>query len=604
MQPFWSYKIKVFPWIVFSKITLRIKPAVDVVHVWSATQLTSELEGEERVVTVELGHKSQDDFTFAIDGTGGPIKHTSVSCANTEIKESTCGLQPTFEILNNYNGVMSPKIHLETWQVGATVDLTFKEALSISSVWGAEQVGEDSNADAETEGHKVSFRLIPLSRGLPTERKSSFGFEASPPFHALPTIDCTLRQRLPPPPPPSPPSPSPPPPERKLVDESECFLGGRMIFIKPPSQVGVPWRIDVTLVKWMPDVLLTLNFVGDTHALEGHPLQIDSVSPADVVWEDAATKHSVTYRLRPVQGVDPGAIHIVAYGAISSLGQVTCCCAPPPPPPPLPPPPAPFELSPPPSPLPQPPPPPPFTHMAGLQIQGNEVQLQSESSATRPVSSIGGVTESVWMIVAASIFLWIHGRKLLKRLQDYMRFVRMKKDVQRRFGGGDGKEAENGAFGEEPMVADDGVAQCGDEEAAMAWGGKRVSRRGQLTISAPILCLQLADGSSQEIRLDLSDFKSMKQVQAKVLEEWIEAGGDRRESLMMEYMDKGGSTVKVTKTTDLDALKSAVSLNLLPKRWKAKKDGTTYGRLQQDLPLDSIDEAFEGGRALRNDGLD
>lgn len=72
------------------------------------------------------------------------------------------------------------------------------------------------------EQQTVRFRLLPLSRGLPPERKSSFGFEASPPFHAMPKITCELRQQLPPPPPPSPPSPSPPPPQRSLVDESQC----------------------------------------------------------------------------------------------------------------------------------------------------------------------------------------------------------------------------------------------------------------------------------------------------------------------------------------------------------------------------------------------
>ena len=144
-----------FPWTVFGKITLRMRPAVEVVHVWAATQLSNEIEGEERVVTVELGHKSQDDFTFAIDGTGGPIKHTSLSCSNTEVKQSACGLQPTFTILNNYNGIISPKVYLETWQVGATVELTFKEPLSIGQIWGAEQVGIDDE-DADVEGVTVS----------------------------------------------------------------------------------------------------------------------------------------------------------------------------------------------------------------------------------------------------------------------------------------------------------------------------------------------------------------------------------------------------------------------------------------------------------------
>ena len=562
-----------------------MRPAVDVVHLWAATQLSNEVEGEERVVTVELGHKSQDDFTFAIDGTGGPIKHASLSCSNTEVKPSDCGLQPAFTILNNYNGVISPKVYLETWQVGATVELTFKEPLSIGQIWGAEQVGADDEEDADVEGHKYAFRLMTLSRGLPPERKSSFGFEASPPFHELPTIGCTLRQRLPPPPPPSPPSPSPPPPERKLVDESECFLGGRMIFIKPPSQVGVPWRIDVTLVKWMPDVLLTLNFVGDTHALEGHPLQIDSVTPAELVWQDAATKHSVTYRLRPVEGEDPSGIHIVAYGSIDGLGQVTCCCAPPPPPPPLPPPPAPFSESPPPSPLPMLPPPPPFDHLTDIKITGSQMQQRDQTNDhAQPTSSVGGVTQNVWLAVATFIFLWVYGRKLLKRLQEYLRFNRLKRDVHRRFGGGGGCDP-SGAGDASGVAADLGDEGAEEEEAATVWGGKKKSGRAR-TAPALMLCLHLADGTTQETQVDLSAMKSMKEVQATVLQEWMQAGGDRRESLMMEYEDAGGETIKVTKTTDLVALKAATVLNLLPKRWKARRDGSTYGQLhQEEAPL-------------------
>ena len=87
-----------------------------------------------------------------------------------------------------------------------------------------------------------------------------------------------MKHALPPPPPPSPPSPQPPPPERKLISNYECFLGGRMQFVKPPSSVGIPWRFDVLLEDWVPDVLLTLNFIGDSYQLKGHPLQIESVS--------------------------------------------------------------------------------------------------------------------------------------------------------------------------------------------------------------------------------------------------------------------------------------------------------------------------------------
>ena len=94
-----------------------------------------------------------------------------------------------------------------------------------------------------------------------------------------------------------------------------------MFFTKPPTTVGMPWRFDVILDRWQPDVLLTFNFVGDAYILKGHPLQIESVEPEEAMWLAEITAHSVTYRLRPVDGGDPGAIHLVAYGLISNIGQ-------------------------------------------------------------------------------------------------------------------------------------------------------------------------------------------------------------------------------------------------------------------------------------------
>ena len=608
--PYWNYKIKVFPWNTFGIVTVRMRPPVSVDHLWAATILRNQVEQDEQVITVELGHKPQDDFTFAIDGTGGPVKHTTISCEHNEPPASECGLEPTFAILNNYNGIISPKIHMETWQVGALVDITFRETISIGQTWGAELVGEPDDDGLSiideglrggvrpSTGYTLRFRLMPLARGLPPERKDSFGFEASPPFHSMPSISCILQKRLPPPPPPSPPSPSPPPPQRKLVDENDCFLGGRMAFVKPPTQVGVPWLIDVTLVHWVPDVLLTLNFVGDSaHELEGHPLQIDSVRPPEAVWMDAQTKHSVTYRLRPVPGGDPGALHIVAFGKVTGLGQVTCCCAPPPPPPPpeVDPPP----LPPPPSAKPEPPPPPPFSHIKGLEIDGHEERvIQRVTEEPKVSNTSGGWTQNVFLWVVAALLIYFYGSKWLKQLREHLRFVRMKKDVQKRFGGGGGRLVPD--HDEEEEELGNGVELEGgwggrsiDAEAAAKKKKPRASRKA----AGPILCMQLADGSSHEMALDLKKVKSMQELHSLVLNYWSAAGGDSRESLMMEYVDAGGEAVKVTQATELSLIKGASSLNLLPRSFRAKRT-TNYGKLfQEDLDgLEPSEEiVFTGG---------
>ena len=232
--------------------------------------------------------------------------------------------------------------------------------------------------------------------------------------------------------------------------------------------------------------------------------------------------------------------------------------------------------------MPTKPPPPPFDHIADLQIIGNERNEVLGSEDEKPTSSVGVVTRTTWLSVAGLIFLWVYGNRLYTRLREYLRFKKLKKDVQRRFVLGDGAANDDGDEGDDEEAAAAADATVGDEEET-TWGGKKVqaSRAGQSVV--PELCLQLPDGSTQEISFDLSRFESMKQVQAKVLQEWTQAGGDRRESLMMEYIGQKGNVVKVTKTTDIRALKAAASLNLMPTRWRKKKaNGSTYGQLQQD----------------------
>ena len=132
-QPAWDYRIKAFPWRLFEIVTIRFQPATIMVQdVWAATMLNNVIEGHGedtwRVVTVELAHKSQDDFTFAISGTQGPPKRTALSCANDQAPPNTCALEPAFSVLNNYNGIISPRVFVQSWQIGAEIDLAFTTA--------------------------------------------------------------------------------------------------------------------------------------------------------------------------------------------------------------------------------------------------------------------------------------------------------------------------------------------------------------------------------------------------------------------------------------------------------------------------------------------
>ena len=56
-----NYKIKVFPWNTFGGQEVKAPP-VSVDHLWAATILRNQVEQDEQVITVELGHKPQDDF--------------------------------------------------------------------------------------------------------------------------------------------------------------------------------------------------------------------------------------------------------------------------------------------------------------------------------------------------------------------------------------------------------------------------------------------------------------------------------------------------------------------------------------------------------------
>ena len=195
----------------------------------------------------------------------------------------------------------------------------------------------------------------------------------------------------------------------------------------------------------------------------------------------------------------------------------------------------------------------------------------------------------------ALILLYIYGQKWLKQLQERVRFQRMKKDIALRFGTAGARIAEADDMGDVDGE-DDGGPEEGwggkDVGGDAAWGGDKKSRASRKASTGPTLSMQLANGSSQNVGLSLANVRTMSELQALVLREWGAAGGDRRESLMMEYVDASGSTVKVSKATDITMLKAATSLNLLPKRWRSKRE--TYGRLQNEEPLDSVQEPSDG----------
>ena len=84
-------------WTAFGIVTIRFKPStITIAHIWAATKVEESVEGDERVL-VELGHKSQDDFTFSVDGLGGPIKSTKRLPTNGG-HASDCGLEPVFTV--------------------------------------------------------------------------------------------------------------------------------------------------------------------------------------------------------------------------------------------------------------------------------------------------------------------------------------------------------------------------------------------------------------------------------------------------------------------------------------------------------------------------
>ena len=141
-----------------------------------------------------------------------------------------------------------------------------------SAVWGATELDPDDDAPPNLH----LFRLMPYNHHMPTDRRSSFGFDATPPFHQVPTITCVPSRPFPPPPPPSPPSAPPSPPPYLVTERTDCFLGGRVTFVTTPSETpGTLWEANVHMERWLVGAQLTFNFYGDS--LYAHPLRIASI---------------------------------------------------------------------------------------------------------------------------------------------------------------------------------------------------------------------------------------------------------------------------------------------------------------------------------------
>jgi hypothetical protein len=161
-------------------------------------------------------------------------------------------------------------VKLQTWQEGAHVSLDFGDVeIQASQLWGATLVEDDDGSPPGV----VHVRLLPFNHHTPTDRRSSFGFDATPPFHELPFISCVPSRPFPPPPPPSAPSPPPSPPPFHVTERDECFLGGRVTFLKSPDEKpGTLWEVEVELDTWMVGAQLTLDFFGKS--LKQHPLRL------------------------------------------------------------------------------------------------------------------------------------------------------------------------------------------------------------------------------------------------------------------------------------------------------------------------------------------
>ena len=103
-----------------------------------------------------------------------------------------------------------------------------------------------------------------------------------------------------------------------------------------------------------------------------------------------------------------------------------------------------------------------------------------------------------------------------------------------------------------------------------------------------MLHVVLPGGATQEVAVALEPVETIRQLQALVLQKWTGAGGDPRESLMMEHVDRRGRATKVSKKTTLAMIKLASKLRVLPKRTRQAPSGRVSGYAsvsQRDSPV-------------------
>lgn len=550
----WDYHVKVDHWLTFGHVTMHIHPStVEVKTVWAANFATNIVSNGARVVTVELTQDWQEDYTFDMAGTG-KVESISFTCSRMQPPITDCLLEPKFTVINNFMNVMTVQIPL-TWQVGATVDITFQTEVEITDEWNAERVIDEDHPEGVLPAWKqATFRLMYQARNVPKERRNSFGFNVKPALHDMPNMKCTLIGNLSPPPPPSLPEPSPPPPEIRPVDEQECYLGVSVLFGKPPvpDALGVSWELDLSIESWLPGTLVTIDFLGESWKLKAHPLMVESVDPPDSLVFVTKTHHSVSYSLA---GHYPGSkILIIAYGLIEGVGRITCCCAPPPPPPPFRPP-SPRPRAPP-SPRPQPPPPPPYEHDEEGLIQGrdsDEVESALEMKAEAKMS-VRFVTMVSGMAFAFLIGTGVAGQTLYKRWSVMRKKKRLAQKMQE-------LAALRKGGGMRPVPVDE------------------VDKEGLLDNSEvqTKMLIQLPDGERRKAKIDFDGIESIGALQKMVVRKWVEVGGSRHDSLMLRYEDAVGDLVSVSRSTPFSTITRSPTLQLLAKtessRSSSKKGG-------------------------------
>ena len=172
-----------------------------------------------------------------------------------------------------------------------------------------------------------------------------------------------------------------------------------------------------------------------------------------------------------------------------------------------------------------------------------------------PKSSASDVTQTVWIIVLVVMALYFYGNKSIKQLRDYLLYRRLKRSVA-------GYKARPESPEQVEHLCDATCASGEQHGLERMEGGSMRLPGGALTT----LTMTMPNGNKIKVKVDLETIETMRELQTAALECWTQAGGDRRENLMMEHVDAHGRATKVSKVTTLSMLRKARSLSLLPKR--------------------------------------